>query len=360
MASSASAATSFVNRDRVGEVGEPPFAGDRVAVAHPVRADQAGLDLGLVEQRHLPYSLGMRIVSLVPHATELLFALGLGSEIIAVTHECDFPPEARELPKVTRDALGGGLSAGEIDAAVRERTERGESIYELDRELLSDLRPDLIVTQALCPVCAVSYTEVAELAEEMPSQPHVISLDPKTLGEALGDVRTIAQATERRDRGVELVRDAAERIDRVRLAVRAQPRVRVAALEWLDPVYVAGHWTPQLIELAGGEDVLGFPAEPSERMSYEAVAAAEPEIVVVMPCGYGARRAHEEAVAHAEPARRDRRAPHRGGRRIVLLLAPRAAPDRRPRAARAHPAPRAHPRDRGRGARGRSSTAARS
>jgi iron complex transport system substrate-binding protein len=241
----------------------------------------------------------VRIVSLVPHATELLFALGLDSEIIAVTHECDYPRAALELPKVTRDALPAGLSAGEIDAAVRERTQRGEAIYELDRELLSDLRPDLIVTQALCPVCAVSYDEVAALAEEMPSQPHVISLDPKTLGEALGDVRTLAQATERRDRGVAIVNDAAQRIDRVRLAVRARPRVRVAALEWLDPVYVAGHWTPQLIELAGGEDVLGFPGEPSERMSYEAVAAAEPEVVVVMPCGYGARRAYEEAVTFA-------------------------------------------------------------
>ncbi len=242
----------------------------------------------------------MRIVSLVPHATELLFALGLDSEIIAVTHECDYPRAALALPKVTRDALPAGLSAAEIDAVVRERTGRGEAIYELDRERLSELRPDLIVTQALCPVCAVSYDEVAELAEEMPSQPHVISLDPKTLGEALGDVRTLAQATERRDRGVQIVNDAAQRIDRVRLSVRARPRVRVAALEWLDPVYVAGHWTPQLIELAGGEDVLGFPAEPSERMSYEAVAAAEPEIVVVMPCGYGARRAHQEALDHAE------------------------------------------------------------
>ncbi len=190
---------------------------------------------------------------------------------------------------------------------MRERTERGEAIYELDRDLLSELAPDLIVTQALCPVCAVSYDEVAELAEEMPSQPHVISLDPKTLGEALGDVRTLAQATERRDRGVEIVDDAAQRIDRVRLAVRAQPRVRVAALEWLDPVYVAGHWTPQLIELAGGEDVLGFPAEPSERMSYEAVAAAEPEVVVVMPCGYGARRAHQEALDHADQLARSAR-----------------------------------------------------
>jgi len=242
----------------------------------------------------------MRIVSLVPHATELLFALGLENEIIAVTHECDYPRAALALPKVTRDVLPAGLSAVEIDTAVRERTDRGEAIYELDRYLLSELGPDLIVTQALCPVCAVSYDEVAELAEEMPSQPHVISLDPKTLGEALGDVRTLAQATERRDRGVEIINDAAQRIDRVRLAVRDQPRVRVAALEWLDPVYVAGHWTPQLIELAGGDDVLGFAGEPSERMSYEAIAAADPEVVVVMPCGYGARRAYEEAALHAE------------------------------------------------------------
>ncbi len=200
----------------------------------------------------------MRIVSLVPHATELLFALGLGAEVVGVTHECDFPPPARERRRVTRDVLPSGLSAAEIDAAVRERTLAGEAIYELDRDALAALAPELIVTQALCPVCAVSYEEVAEVAKTLPSAPRVIALDPKTLGETLGDVRTLAQATGRRERGVELVRDAAARIDRVELAVRARPRPRVAALEWLDPVYVAGHWTPQLIELAGGEDVLGL------------------------------------------------------------------------------------------------------
>ena len=241
----------------------------------------------------------MRIVSLVPHATELLFALGLGPETVAVTHECDHPPPALALPRVTRDALPGGLGAAEIDAAVRERTLRGQAIYELDREALAALAPDLIVTQALCPVCAVSYDEVAELARELPSRPRVIALDPKTLGETLGDVRTLAQASGRRERGVELVRRASARIDRVRLAVRGRPRPRVAALEWLDPIYVAGHWTPQLIELAGGEDVLGLPGEPSEVASWEAVAAAEPEIVVAMPCGYDAPRAHAEATAHA-------------------------------------------------------------
>jgi iron complex transport system substrate-binding protein len=241
----------------------------------------------------------MRIVSLVPHATELLFALGLGEEMVGVTHECDFPVAVRELPSMTRDALPGGLSAGEIDAAVRERTLRGESIYELDRDALEELEPDLIVTQALCPVCAVSYEDVAALARELRSRPRVIALDPKTLGETLGDVRTLAQATGRRQQGVALIARTAARIDRVRLAVRAQRRPRVAAVEWLDPPFVAGHWTPQMIELAGGEDVLGLPAEPSQELSWEAIAAAEPDVVVVMPCGYDAPRARTEALAHA-------------------------------------------------------------
>jgi iron complex transport system substrate-binding protein len=241
----------------------------------------------------------VRIVSLVPHATELLFALGAGDEVVAVTHECDFPPEVVELERVTRDVLPPGLGAAQIDAAVRERTLRGEAIYELDGAALAGLEPDLIVTQALCPVCAVSYDEVAELARELPSHPRVIALDPATLGEALGDVRTLAQATDRRECGVELVAQAASRIDRVRLAVRARPRPRVAALEWLDPVYAAGHWTPQLIELAGGEDVLGFAGEPSQTVSWEQVLAAQPEIVVVMPCGYDAPRARMEGEEYA-------------------------------------------------------------
>jgi iron complex transport system substrate-binding protein len=240
----------------------------------------------------------VRIVSLVPHATELLFALGLGAETVGVTHECDYPPAAQQLPRVTRDVLPGGLSAGEIDAAVRERTLAGEAIYELDGNKLAALEPDLIVTQALCPVCAVSYDEVAELAKTLPSAPRVIALDPKTLGETLGDVRTIAHATDRRDAGVDLIGAAAARIDRVKLAVRGLPRPRVAAVEWLDPVYIAGHWTPQLIELAGGEDVLGLPGEPSQTVSWEELAAAGADVVVVMPCGYDAPRAQAEAVIY--------------------------------------------------------------
>lgn len=241
----------------------------------------------------------MRIVSLVPHATELLFELGLGPQVVGVTHECDYPAQALTRERVTRDVLPAGLSAGEIDAAVREQTLNGQAIYELDRSALERLEPELIVTQALCPVCAVSYEEVAEIARAIHAKPKVIALDPRTVGETLGDVRTLAEATGKRDRGVKIIAQTAARIDRVTLAVRGLERPRVVALEWLDPVYIAGHWTPQLIELAGGEDVLGLPGEHSETFSWETVAAAEPQVAVVMPCGYDAPRAHQEALTFA-------------------------------------------------------------
>src|SRR3954447_23058811 len=151
----------------------------------------------------------MRIVSLVPSATETLFALGLGDEVTAVTHECDYPEAARERPRVTRDVIGPGLPPGEIDRAVRELTEQGLAIYELDRDALQRLQPDLIVTQALCAVCAVSIDDVRAVAEQLDSRPAVISLDPHTLGEMLGDVRTLAEATGARDAGVDLVQAAA-------------------------------------------------------------------------------------------------------------------------------------------------------
>ena len=245
----------------------------------------------------------MRIVSLVPHATELLFALGLGEEIVGVTHECDYPEAAREIQPVTYDVLPAGLSAAQIDAAVRERSEQGDSIYELDEELVRELEPDLIVTQALCHVCAVSVDEVQALAQSMPGPPRVIALDPTTYGETVGDVRTVAQATDAKDAALDLIARTARRADVVRLAVRGTPRPRVAALEWMDPVFVAGHWTPQLIEMAGGEDVLGFSGEPSRVATWEEVAAAQPEVVIVMPCGYDAARALVEAEEFADRLR---------------------------------------------------------
>ncbi len=245
----------------------------------------------------------MRIVSLVPHATELLFALGLGDQVVAVTHECDYPEAARSLPQVTRDVLPQGLSAAGIDAAVRERTEHGEAIYELDAELLSDLEPDLIVTQELCAVCAVSYDDVRAVADTIPSQPQVVALDPHTLGETFGDVRTIAQLTDSREAALDLVARQRARVDAVRVAVRGAERVPVAAIEWFDPVFVAGHWTPQIVDLAGGIDVLGFAGEHSEQTTWEMVAAAGPRVVVAMPCGYDAGRSQAEAREHADALR---------------------------------------------------------
>ncbi|XAY07042.1 Vitamin B12-binding protein [Paraconexibacter sp. AEG42_29] len=255
----------------------------------------------------------MRIVSLVPHATELLYALGLGDQVVAVTHECDYPTDAAGKPHVTRDKLPPGLSAAEIDRAVRERTEAGEAIYELDEELLHELQPDLIVTQALCPVCAVSYDDVAEVATRIATCPKVIALDPKTLGETMGDIRTLAQATGARDAGLDLVARQRARIDRVKLAVRDAPKVRAVAIEWLDPVFIGGHWTPQLIDLAGGVDLLGLPGEHSEQLTWEQVAAVSPDVVVCMPCGYDAPRAHLECELYAHELRR------LGAQRVVAV-----------------------------------------
>ena len=245
----------------------------------------------------------MRIVSLVPSATEMLFALGLGGDIVAVTHECDYPPAALELPRITRNVLPDGLSSREIDAAVKERTLQGQSIYQLDTELLASLRPDLIVTQALCAVCAVSYEDVRSVAQELETRPQVISLDPTTVGEVLGDVGRLATVTGQQDAAVELVRRAAGRIDHVRVKTRRARRPKVVALEWLDPPFAAGHWTPQLIEYAGGEDVLGAPGEHSEERTWAEVQAMQPDVVIVMPCGYDAALAYREAEMHERELR---------------------------------------------------------
>jgi iron complex transport system substrate-binding protein len=245
----------------------------------------------------------VRIVSLVPHATELLYALGLDDSVVGVTHECDWPPQTAEVEQVTRDVLPAGLSSGEIDAAVRERTEAGEAIYELDEDRLADLQPDLIVTQQLCPVCAVSYEDVAKVAKRLPTRPKVIALDPKTFGETMGDIRTLAQATSTRDAALDLVARQRARVDKVKIAVRGAKRPRVAAVEWFDPVYIAGHWTPQLIDLAGGIDVLGFAGEHSERVDWETVGGARPDVVLCIPCGYDGPRALEEARAFADELR---------------------------------------------------------
>jgi iron complex transport system substrate-binding protein len=254
----------------------------------------------------------MRIASLVPSATEMLFALGLGDSVVAVTHECDYPPAAEKLPHLTRSVVPEGLSAAEIDRAVRERTGRGEALYELDEAVLQELEVDLIATQAVCEVCAVSFEDVLAVAERLPTKPRVISLDPSTLGEVLADLPRLAEVAGATEAGRGLAREAARRIDGVRDAVKGAPRPRVAALEWLDPVYVGGHWVPQMVELAGGEDVLGMAGEPSRAVEWQEVEEAQPQVIVSIPCGYYAERAAREALERA-----DRLAPL--GARVVAL-----------------------------------------
>jgi iron complex transport system substrate-binding protein len=238
----------------------------------------------------------MRIASLVPSATEMLFALDLGESVVAVTHECDYPPGAEQLPHLTRSVIPEGLEAAEIDAAVRERTSRGEALYELDAETLAELDVDLIVTQAVCEVCAVSFDDVRAVAERLPTQPDVISLDPSTLGEVLADIPRLAEAAGVPEAGERLADELGERLEAVEQAVEGARRPRVAALEWLDPVYIGGHWVPQMIELAGGEDVLGLPGEKSRTAEWSEVEAAAPEVVVSMPCGYYAEQAAAETM----------------------------------------------------------------
>jgi iron complex transport system substrate-binding protein len=242
----------------------------------------------------------MRIASLVPSSTEMLFALGLGESVVAVTHECDYPPGASELEHLTRSVIEDGLSAREIDDAVRGRTSEGLALYELDEPLLAELEPDLIVTQAVCEVCAVSYEDVVAAAGRLSSRPEVISLDPSTLGEVLADVPRLAKAAGAVEAGEDLSEQIGRRIDAVVEAVAGAERPRVAALEWLDPVFVAGHWVPQMIELAGGDDALGLPGERSRTVEWAEVQAARPEVVVAMPCGYHTERSAQEATDNAE------------------------------------------------------------
>jgi iron complex transport system substrate-binding protein len=229
----------------------------------------------------------------------MLFALGLGDSVVAVTHECDYPEEAAAIPHLTRSVIEEGLSAPEIDATVRKRTQAGRALYELDEPTLDELDPDLIVTQAVCEVCAVSYDDVVAAAGRLPSRPRVLSLDPSTLGEVLADIPRLAEAAEVPAEGEELVEEAGFRIDAVRDAVDGAERPRVAALEWLDPVFIGGHWVPQMIEMAGGDDLLGLPGEKSRTADWAEVEASQPDVVVSMPCGYDTARATEETAAMA-------------------------------------------------------------
>ena len=226
----------------------------------------------------------------------MLFALGVGDQVAAVTHECDYPPGAEQLPHLTRSVIPDDLLHADIDRAVRERTSRGEALYELDEGLLEELSVDLIATQAMCEVCAVSFDDVRAAAERLPSHPEVISLDPTTIGEMLADIPRLAEAAGVPEAGERLTEDAAERLAAVEDSVEGAARPRVAALEWLDPVFIGGHWVPQMIELAGGEDLLGLAGEKSRTADWAEIEAVSPQVVISMPCGLYAEQAAVETM----------------------------------------------------------------
>jgi iron complex transport system substrate-binding protein len=240
----------------------------------------------------------MRIASLVPSATEMLFALGLGGDVVGVTHECDFPPEAVELPHLTATVLPEGLGAGEIDAAVKEVIGEGRALYTLDEELLAELAPDLIVTQAVCEVCAVSYEDVVALAAKLPNRPRVLQQDPSTLGEVLDDVTRLGEAAGIVEESRALRQVLDERLRAVEEAVAGRPHPRVLALEWLDPPFLGGHWIPEMIALAGGEDVVGQAGQKSPQVEWDSLAGLEPDIVVAMPCGWYLDDSRAQALEH--------------------------------------------------------------
>jgi iron complex transport system substrate-binding protein len=242
----------------------------------------------------------MRIASLVPSATEMLFALGLGESVVAVTHECDYPQRARWLPRLTRSVLPAGLSAREIDRAVSFTVGEGLPLYELDEDRLAAEAPDLIVSQALCPVCAVSYEELLEVAARLPGSPRVLQQDPSTLAEVLEDVIRLGEAAGAETAAAELRAELEGRLASVRAAVAGTLQPRVIALEWLDPPYVGGHWVPEMITIAGGEDVAGPPGLKSAEVGWNELSGLSPDVVVAMPCGRYVAEARDEARDHWE------------------------------------------------------------
>jgi len=233
----------------------------------------------------------MQICSLLPSATEILYALRLGDSVAGVTHECDFPPEVAGKPVLIRPRVYPHAKPAEIDRQVTELVARGESIYAVDAELLASLAPDLIITQDLCHVCAASPDDLAAALTRLPKLPRVLALTPHSLGDVWQDICRVGEATEILPDAKLLAARLAARVAATEaIATSASVRPRVLCLEWLDPFYVGGHWVPEMVAMAGGVDVLGRAGEPSFRVSVEDIARTNPEIIVVMPCGYNAKR----------------------------------------------------------------------
>jgi iron complex transport system substrate-binding protein len=231
-----------------------------------------------------------RIASLLPGATEIALALGLRQSLVAVSHSCDFPGRVARLPRVTRTRIPKEATSCEIDRIVRAALARGESLYQLDAECLDALEPDLILTQGICQVCAVGPGEVANALPALRSQPEVLSLEPRTLDETFAAILRVGDAANRAGRAERVVGALKRRVEAVRARQRPRRRPRVAFLEWIDPPICGGHWNPELVALAGGEDGLGRPGEPSRTLAWEELLDWQPDVLVVACCGYTVER----------------------------------------------------------------------
>jgi len=240
----------------------------------------------------------VKICSFLPTATSMLFALGLGDQVVGVTHECEFPPQAKGKPVVVRPFFNpAALSSKEIDRLVTQSMHQGTSIYRPDLALLESLQPDLLITQGICEVCAITHDEIEAVRSHLASRPEVLALNPHSLAEMLSDLHRVAAAAGVSDRAVALVTELTARIEAVERRVAGAPRPRVAAIEWLDPLYCSGHWVPELIERAGGQDGLGVKHGDSVRLRWDQVVAYQPEVLVLMPCGFDVGRTIQEASA---------------------------------------------------------------
>ena len=228
----------------------------------------------------------MRIVSLLPSTTEILFAIGAGDDVVGVTFECDHPPEARSRRIVSTSAMPAGLTPSEIDAYVAAAMSRGEDLYHLSADALADLDADLVVTQDLCAVCAVDVSVVDDALAHLGCRAEVLTIDPHTLDDVFDSIETLGRATGHLAEATALVTAQRSRLAAVRARVAGRPRPRVMLLEWTDPPYAPGHWVPEMVEAAGGECLLGTPGAKSERILWESVHEAAPDVVVVAPCGY--------------------------------------------------------------------------
>jgi iron complex transport system substrate-binding protein len=238
----------------------------------------------------------VRVASLLPGATEMVHFAGAGDALVGVTHECDYPTGVERLPKVTSSEIEGHtMTSAEIDAAVERRMTDAESLYALDAGLLEDLGPDLILTQGLCDVCAVSTSLVERAVAGMKGEPEILTLNPTSLRDVLDDTLRIGEALGRGNETREKVAALQGRLADVEQAVAGLPRPRVGCIEWLDPPFSAGHWVPEMVGVAGGEELFARPGERSVRLSWDEVFEAAPEVIVLMPCGFDANRAVEEA-----------------------------------------------------------------